>query len=560
MKLKVLFANHLIAAYDQVSALQQANGQFLDDRVGYSTYGQYVGYYFAWLSTYAHPDNPYYRDAQTLERAVRGWDYYASTVLPTGKVPIITYDRYWSDTIDEWGFFYWLETIELITDELEPETRRFWTQCLHCIGEALVLHVQETAASEAFAEGLATHNAHNHFVWSVLAMYRYGRFCNDEAICSEARTIMERILDAQLECGTWLEGGTAVVGYGSVTSCAVSLFELADDNAAARAAIARNFSYVRATTFPNMQANDCIDGRVGFGQRPFAYTAPTFYRYREGCAYLTRWIDLQAAPSLEDGRGLERKLQGVAVITGIAAALDDELPADYETILRNDEAITQWPELQARIERRDGWTVAYCGLASTTQESRWRMQRQNLVSVFHQATGLLVGGGHSVAQPEFSCFNIISNGRAVYLHDMAELRDDSLHLQYGSTWCQVQAAVNGPDSCHLRYNVEELNGNDRAQVNVPLWIQGLTEIQIGSVSHCLEDDGLFLNLPQGTVLDAGKFKLKCNADARLLYPVDGYSPYVQEKDSDPKRRQAILQVKLYPWQTACEIELHATTP
>src|SRR5690606_37353890 len=103
---------------------------------------------------------------------------------------------------------------------------------------------RQTASSDAFVEGLATNNAHNHYVWSVLAMYRYGQFCNDGAICTDARTIMERILAAQLECGTWFEGGTAVVGYGSVTTCAVSLFELADNNAAARVAIDRNFSYV----------------------------------------------------------------------------------------------------------------------------------------------------------------------------------------------------------------------------------------------------------------------------------------------------------------------------
>ncbi len=555
MKLKELFAGHLVNAYDQVSALQQANGQFRDERVGYSIYGQYVGYYFAWLFSYDHPSNPYYCNRETLERAVRGWDYYASTVLPTGQVPVVTFDRHWSDTVDEWGFFYWLETIGLIGDELAPATREFWTECLHRIGTALVAHVQETADSDAFAAGLATNNAHNHFVWSVLAMYRYGQFCGNDAICNEARTIMERILAAQLECGTWFEGGTAVVGYGSVTTCAVSLFELADDHAAARAAIDRNLSYVRATTFPNMQANDCIDGRVGFGQRPFAYTAPTFCRHWAGRAYLTRWIDLLASPASEEGRGLERNLQGVAVITGITAALDDKAPVNYETLPHSEDEVTSWPELQARIERRDSWTVAYCGLSSPPQESRWRMQRQNLVSVFHQSIGLLVGGGHSVAQPEFSCFNLISNGQMAYLHDVAELDDDGLHLQYGTTWCRVQTTVNNPDSCRLRYIVEELKGNARALVNVPLWIQGCTEVQIGSVGHSLEDDGLFLSVPQGAILDTGKFQLKCNADARLLYPIDGYSPYVQEKDGDPKRRQAILQVKLYPWQTACEIEL-----
>lgn len=555
MILRNLFASELIAVYDRISTQQESDGQFRDPQEGYTIYGQYAGYYFAWLYSRNHPENPYYHQPETLQRAIAGWDYYADSILETGQIPVITKDRYWCDTIDEWGFYYWLQTIELIGDNLDPQKRERWTSLLHRIGKSLVEHVEKMMEDAHFTDNLKMHSVANHHVWFVLAMYRYGIFCGDDAIRDRAREIMDRIVAAQLSCGTWLEGGgTAVVGYGEVTSCAISLFELLDNNANARQSLERNFNYVRNTTFPGLLKNDCIDGRTWFSPKLFGYTAPSFYQFEKGRAYLTAWIKRQAAPDT-DNRGLERSLQGLAVITDIAAALPEDVQTDDISCTFAESTDTDWPELQARIWRKEDWTITGCCLKPMIGAGRWVMQRQNLISVFHRDSGLIIGGGHSMAQPEFSSFNIIAAGKVSYLHDEGTVLENGLHLRYETVHCEIRTEFKNSKHLNLRYSVENLGEDDKALAQLPLWIAGLDEIQVAGVSHVLANSSLVIDLPAGEALQLGNATLKLTEDARLLYPLDGYSPYVQEQPEDPKnRRQAVLQVTLYPWRNQLDVE------
>jgi hypothetical protein len=556
MTLKHLFNSKLNAVYDHIARQQEANGQFRDPQEGYTIYGQYAGYYFAWLYSLDHADNPYFHHPKTLQHAIAGWDYYADIVLESGQVPVITKDRYWHDTIDEWGFYYWLQTIELIGADLDPQKRERWISLLHRIGKALVEYVEKMAVEEHFVDNLKTHSVANHHVWFVLAMYRYGIFRNDDAIRNGAREIMERILAAQLSCGTWLEGGTAVVGYGEVTSCAISLFELLDKNDSARQALERNFHYVRNTTFPGLLKNDCIDGRTWFSPKIFGYTAPSFYQFEKGRAYLTAWIKRQAAPDT-DNRGLERTLQGLAVMTDIAAALPEGVETDDTSCVFAESTFTDWPELQARIWRNDDWTITGCCLKPIVGANRWIMQRQNLISVFHSQSGLIIGGGHSMAQPDFSCFNVIAAGKVSYLHDEGTILEDGLRLRYDSVNCEIRTEFCGTNQLQLHYSAFDLGENDKALAQLPLWIAGLNEIQIAGISHVLANSNSFaIDLPAGEILTLGKINIKLSEDARLLYPLDGYSPYIREQPENSKdRRQAVLQVKLYSWQNKLDVEV-----
>lgn len=557
MTLKHLFNRKLIAVYDRIAAQQESNGQFRDPQEGYTIYGQYAGYYFAWLYSLNHSENPYFQQPETLQRAIAGWEYYADSILETGQIPVITKDRYWHDTIDEWGFYYWLQTIELIGAHLDLQKRERWTSLLHRIGKVLVEYVEKLSDEVHFTDNLKTHSVANHHVWFVLAMYRYGIFCDDAAIRDRAREIMERILAAQLSCGTWLEGGgTAVVGYGEVTSCAISLFELLDNNAKARQALERNFDYVRNTTFPGLLKNDCIDGRTWFSSKPFGYTAPSFWQFEKGRAYLTAWIERQAAVDADD-RGLERGLQGLAVMTDIAAALSEDVESDETPCTFAESTDTDWPELQARIWRNEDWTITGCCLKPMASASRWIMQRQNLISVFHRDSGLIIGGGHSMAQPEFSCFNVIAAGRVSYLHDQGAVLENGLRLRYDSVYCEIHAKFMGTNQLQLHYSVDDLGENDKALAQLPLWIAGLDEVQVAGISHTLKKGSLAIDIPAGEVLKIGNTNLTLSENARLLYPLDGYSPYVREQPENAKlRRQAVLQVKLYPWQNQLDVKVN----
>ena len=67
----------LIAAYGDICALIEPDGSVLYED-GYSIYAQLTGYYFAFMFVCEHPENPYFGDKKTYERAASGWDHYRS--------------------------------------------------------------------------------------------------------------------------------------------------------------------------------------------------------------------------------------------------------------------------------------------------------------------------------------------------------------------------------------------------------------------------------------------------------------------------------------------------
>src|SRR5690606_29116354 len=113
----------------------------------------------------------------------------------------------------------------------------------------------------------------------------------------------------------------------------------------------------------------------------------------------------------------------------------------------------RWAPFNTAITRREGWTVTLAGATPRASASRFVLERQNLLGIFHEQTGLLIGGGNSVAQPEFSSFNIVAEGKVHYLHADSRLAEDGLglSLQYGPRWCRIQAEIRNGREMEIRY-------------------------------------------------------------------------------------------------------------
>jgi hypothetical protein len=551
MNLREKFFTTLAPLYDEVASAQQASGCFRTEPMKYTIYGQYAGIYFAYLYTHEHPENRYFHDAETLRRAVSGWDYYAAQISAEGKARIITYDQFWYDAVDEWGCYYWMNTLELLKVHLDSETVERWNQWIDRIASRLAQNIEQAVADPKYLAELSKGCADNHTIWALLCLYRYAMLRNDEGLRASSRNHLEKVLEHQLPSGTWMEGGTLVVGYGEVTICAISLFELYDDNPRAGNAVRKNLDYRLETLYPNFRGNDCLEGRTNYSKGIVPYTALTFNRYPEGRDYLARWIDYLNSEQ-PAGRRLHEALQGLAVISDLATLLPEtEEPEDLT--IPSVPPVTFWPEIQSRIVRQDGWIVTMCCLAPPSRLNRWILERQNLVSVFHEESGLLVGGGHSIAQPEFSIFNFISKGTLHYLHHDGELTPDGMKLRYGGCCCQVEALIVG-GSVRLRYRAENLGETDRVRVNVPLWTDEAGSVSIGGKNFSFGAGAFSADVAPGDILAWTAVQMTATARAQLRYPFSPFNPY--KKSGTPNEfsnRQAVLTLELTSDSSDCEI-------
>ncbi len=57
-------------------------------------------------------------------------------------------------------------------------------------------------------------------------------------------------------------------------------------------------------------------------------------------------------------------------------------------------------------QRRRPWFFCLSAFVVEIPQNRWGQDRQNFVSVFHDRTGLIVGGGNTKLQPLWSTFTV----------------------------------------------------------------------------------------------------------------------------------------------------------
>jgi hypothetical protein len=559
MQLKTRFFQSLLPLHDAVAALQRPTGQFVND-TGYTVYNQYAGIYFAFLYTHDEPANPYFHDPETLRRAIAGWEFYRTQVNDEGKAKIYTFDQYWYDGADEWGCYYWINTLQMLRPYLDAQTIQQWDQCIdRIVHKAIRDYIDRTLADAPSMKNLDEGSVANHFIWHILCFYRYGMTRNRPDMCDEARSIMEKICRTLPPHGAWFEHGQPVVKYAEVASCAVSLFELFDNNALAADVIRTSLDFVLATTYPDLTHNAALDCRNHYSCGRVPYTAPTFCKSEPGQAYLTRWID-HVTNRQEPSASIAYKLQGLAVVTDIACFLPPDAPcnqADPTTYLPEQ---TRWPQLNTAITRRHGWTVTLSGSPATPSTSRWVLERQNLLEIFHAPPvppvpslaespeyapppALLIGGGHSVAHPHFSCFNIIAEGKVHYLHSDSRLADTglSLSLKYGPRWCHIHVEELAEGQLQLRYEVQGLTDLERALVHIPLW---LSPSQVQNLKSEISNLKSPQSLPPHHPFPFSAAQLTLSEPAEFTFPHHPFNPYLQQQKAESTPPHALLSISL----------------
>ena len=68
--------------------------------------------------------------------------------------------------------------------------------------------------------------------------------------------------------------------------------------------------------------------------------------------------------------------------------------------------LTEGGAARAAIVRRGPWFVCLSAYVTPISKSRWIQDRQNLVSIYHDKIGLILGGGNTKLQPAWSNFTV----------------------------------------------------------------------------------------------------------------------------------------------------------
>jgi len=543
MKMKERMLLYLVDRYPEVMSHLRADGAYLTDEGKKQIYAQCDGLYFAALYAYDHPKNPYYKNGETLGWCVKCWEFYYTLTKENGKTQIITYDQYWHDHYEEWCTLHWLSTIGLVGGCLEPERLARWRERCYAGCEGVYAHVKQELEDGSLADKLSRRGVANHYLWETVCAYRYGDVTGRRDITDNCVKVMEMVADGKHPAGTWLEGGSLVVGYSAVSYGAFAQFNDFTNNKYPKIAqtVKDAAVYILNTNYGVLGGHiAALDTRQRYSG---SHAGGMSYQPGSLCgdAFMDQFISVNMArlennPVKMTGQGL-----------GFFMEFFLTMPESAETVPYD--ALKPDPDykigdMKARVMRRGKWVVPMCCHEQQTFNNRWILERCNLFSVYREGAGEIVGGGHSTSTPHLSCFEIIQNGVCEYLPKNTALLNNGMALEYNGARCTITFDITD-NKVAVTYCIDGLLETAAAYVHIPLYVAMSDHVVVnGAEIKLINGEYASACLSLGHSLKHGGAHLTLNRDAILTYPENGFNPYLQVQKPNIGERYAVLTCAL----------------
>lgn len=518
------------------------SGRFLTGD-GWAVTNQDLVYPLALLYQTQDAENPYYQDARILDFAQRGGDAWRDFQYPDGKVEFVKVDgSKWGPIYMPWSMYHWLESYALLRPELDAPRRQRWEEGL-------------TLAYDGIAQDLAAKHVHNIPTWNGMATYRAGQLFDRADWLQAGQEMIQAAVANQQPGGYWLEHHGPTPAYNYVYVHALGLYHLFSGDASVLPAIQRALDFHIRYTYPDGRTVETIDGRVKYHDRVSDNAYAAFSLFPQGRRYVRLLVDnLLLTRAQQDAPHISYIVtSGSLKIASAEYGLSPRLASAYAHYQEGPEAPI--PQDQANyaihdpdhalIRRQDGWFTCISGVVTPAVESRWGQDRQSYLSVWHEKSGLIAGGGNAKDQPDFSTFVLGQGDDRQYMPSSIVLQSqeggDAAQLYYGPTCCNLQVIVDGPSQLRV-----VLDGPAEASGRLTLKMAaGKTLTTANGEVHAVDETELTLTaVESGGWIAHGSWQISLPPGSHLRWPVRPFNPYAADGAGPLEEAVAVLAVPL----------------
>ena len=324
-------------------------------------------------------DNPYYHDPKVLKAIVAAGDALAADANDKGQWEFRKKDgSTWGPTYMPWAYYRWLRSFTLIKDGMSPEDRKRWENAL-TLGYTGISQTQLTRLVN-----IPTYHA--------MSLYLAGKTFDRPEWCKQAKEFLARVIAAQDPNGYWSENFGPVVRYNSVYIEALGAYYSISGDEMVLPALARAAKFHASFLYPDGSLVETLDER-----NP----------YHAGL-----WFPNAGMTLSPEGRGLVLQQLNVLADKPIAAdtmagyIMDGHEGSAIPTAAQDDHRTFMLDDGKGMIRREKPWFVCLSAYHCPISSHRWIQDRQNLVSIYHDKCGLILGGGNTKLQPLWSSFTV----------------------------------------------------------------------------------------------------------------------------------------------------------
>jgi hypothetical protein len=313
-------------------------------------------------------------------------------------------------------------------------------------------------------------------------------------------------------------------------------------------------------SYPDGSAVETVDERNGYEAGVFMPNVGYTFS-PEGRGYLKRQVGFKTA-------------KGQVPIGADAAAsyiLYGEVGETVPPPDPNQSPVQLLSDHNAMTARKEPWFACLSAYHTTVSSSRWIQDRQNLVSLFHDKVGLIIGGGNTKLQPLWSTFtvgdtlllkhkpgdekpNFIPPPGLCHMPVDAAIDEGQtrLLLEYNLIKCQVRVDLSDPKLARISYISEgeapkdsgETDASARGPIeaHVPLIAKmGTAWSTESGQSGKVSDEPIELKAGEaGAWFAHNGWRIHIPPQATIKWPVLPHNQYVKDGHAEAKEGRIVI--------------------
>lgn len=330
----------------------------------------------------AHPANPWHGDERLLAGIAKGGEALVDAQDENGAWIFRKKDNStWGQVHQPWTYSRWIRAYALVREALPAGSKDRWEAGLR-LGFTNLL--------PRAAGGTGNMNAHN-----MMAMYIAGICFEEEDWKQAAAGCLRRVEEEQEEGGYWSEHCGPLIGYNGVYVELLGLYYHFSRDDAVLDALRRAASYHANILLPDGSSTPGVDERQLYHRG--VHTGNVGFTWSdEGRGYIAEqlWRRSNGGQDLAEPDYAANLL----LYAGSGPAVPPPSTADESTTVIN--------TVSSATKRIKPWQWTFTAFPCRPPRIRWVQDRQNLIDVYHDALGLVIGGGNTKLQPMWSTFTV----------------------------------------------------------------------------------------------------------------------------------------------------------
>jgi hypothetical protein len=334
----------------------------------------------AWVYKTSHPENPYYGDSRVLRVAIEMGNTLADPNYKGGG----SFEYH-----GEWPFYNLCQTYELLKEELPAESLHLWREYAN-------FYMETRGRRPMF------YTAFNHEAGNIAAVLRAGQVFGETEWVDRARRLMHQLVKVQRELGYFDEGphhGPSM-RYNHIQLTNMLLYVDYSGDESILPFCEKLADFMIRYSFPDGSTVGAFDGRQSWGFGKISYGLDRWPQGKELNRRVFRswkkWGLLEPGSRFAFSTDMGKFWNGYWLVDEYLSLLPDAGTRALPQDLPGYRMVESGPTFSGGLVRKQDWMFAVSAIFSDIAHlsgSVYRLDRQSRFDIWHEDTGLVVGGG-----------------------------------------------------------------------------------------------------------------------------------------------------------------------